>query len=227
MNIAIILIAGNSTRVHCDTPKQFILVNEMPIFVYTTKTFNDCYEIDEIVLVTRKEDIGFVNEQVKKYSLNKVTAVVEGGSTRQESVYKGLTCKNYSDNDIVLIHDGARALVSERIINDNIVACKEYSAAVTAIKNNDSLFVYKDEAIQNYIPRDDVYRIQTPQTFRYKIIKHAHDKNVAMKATDDSSLVNMYWPIHIVSGDNNNFKITTDQDILFFEQIVLAKGVNK
>lgn len=226
MNIAIILIAGNSTRIHSDTPKQFILINDVPLFVYTTRIFNSCYEIDDIILVTKKEWINFVQDQVKRNDLNKVSTIVEGGSSRQESVFKGLVSKNFSDNDIILIHDGARALVSERIIIDNINACKEYSAVVTAIKNADTLFNYDKEVIEKYIPRDNVYRVQTPQTFKYKIIKQAHVKNMHSNASDDSSLVNMYWPVHVVSGDNKNFKITTDDDISFFRQIVQDKGVN-
>lgn len=227
MNIAIILIAGSSTRIHSDTPKQFLLINDVPLFVYTAKIFNSCYEIDDIVLVTKKEWINFVEDQVKKHNLKKVSKIVEGGSSRQESVYNGLISKNFSDNDIILIHDGARALVNERIINDNINACKEYSAVVTAIKNSDTLFNSDNDTIEKFIPRDNVYRAQTPQTFKYKIIKQAHDKNMRANATDDSSLVNMYWPVHIVSGDNKNFKITTDEDLSFFRQIIQEVGENK
>lgn len=225
MNIAIILIAGNSTRLHSDTPKQFILVNEVPLFVYTTSVFNNAYEVDDIILVTKKDSVDFVKEQVNKFHLNKVSVVCEGGATRQESVFKGLTCKTFSDNDVILIHDGARALVSERIINDNINACKEFQAVVTALNSFDTLLTSEENLITGYVPRDNIYKVQTPQTFKYKIIKSAHDKNIGKNMSDDSALVNMYFPVHIVPGDNRNFKITNDEDLAFFKEIIAAKTI--
>lgn len=221
MNIALVLAAGSGSRMNCEVPKQFLEVNNKPLLVYTLEAFNQNEKIDYILLVTNEAYISKTNDLVKQYGLNKVKFITKGGSTRQESVYNGLVLlkdNNVRLTDTILIHDCARVLISQDIIDNNILACDEHDAAVTVIPSQDTILRSIDKkTIDEVQKRDEQFIVQTPQTFKYGIIKYAHDlaiKENFNETTDDAKLVLKYGhDVHLVMGNKLNFKVTTIDDL--------------
>ena len=231
MNIALIVAAGKGTRVGKDIPKQFLLVKDKPLIVYTVEAFQNNLDIDSIVIVTNNDYIKQVNNWCLKYQLNKVKMVVKGGDTRQASVYNGLKAIDSlkdSDEDIILIHDAARPLVSNSIISENIEACIKYDAVDTVIKSKDTIIQSKDnKSINDILNRDEIYQTQTPQSFKYRIIKEAHEKAIKEAlnaATDDARLVMALGiDVHLVEGNAQNFKVTNQDDLKMLEALIDLK----
>ena len=226
-NIALITAAGKGTRLQgFGLPKQFLRINGKPMLVYCAETFNKCELIDGILIITSKEYIEEVDRLCRQYNINKLIAVVEGGQTRQQSVFNGLMAlkeHGVTDDDIVLIHDAARPLIDESIIRDNIDACLKYDAVETVIPASDTIIRSKEGQIVDEIPnRDGLYQVQTPQTFKYKLIFDAHRRFEHLKlATDDAQLVhNMGKPVHLVEGSIKNLKITTIEDLQLIKSLL-------
>lgn len=227
MNIALIVAAGKGSRmVNASLPKQFIEVNHQPLIIYSLKTFNMHEEIDKIVIVTNKDYIDLLSKWCKDYKLDKVVNIIEGGKERNESVFLGLSkIKEFAkDDDIVLIHDAARPLVSSKIISDNIAGVKEHDAVVTAINVVDTILKGQDEIVDSIIDRKFLYQAQTPQSFRFKLIYESHlkaRKENLSGVTDDTKVVMANnHDVRIVIGDKNNFKITTDDDLILLEALL-------
>ena len=221
MNYAIVLAGGKGLRLGLDTPKQFVIIKDEPMIVKTIKAFNNVDEIDAIIVVCLADYINHLNGLVKEYSLNKVKAVVEGGATRQQSVFAGLQSLeklNASEEDVVLIHDGARPYVSKGIILNNIKTAKENDAAITVIKSTDSVLMSKQgKVVDSYLNREEIYNCQTPQSFKLGLILEAHKlakEEGILDASDDACLViRMNKKVSIVLGDVNNKKITYKEDL--------------
>lgn len=223
MNIALIMAAGKGTRINSSIPKQFLLINDKPLICYTLDIFQNHSSIDEIVIVTKEEYVLTMEDLCKKYIYSKVKLIIKGGSSRQESVYLGLKSLKQiqiKDEDIILIHDAARALVSEKIIAQNIEGCKKFSAVTTALRISDTVVKSKDSTyIDTYLNRDELFEVQTPQTFKYYLILKAHE-SFKNQVTDDSSLVQKIHPISIIDGSRMNFKITYLEDIELFKKLL-------
>ena len=227
MNIALIVAAGSGSRMEsADRPKQFILVKDKPLMLYSVKAFQMHESIDVIVIVTNANAIDQVKDWCKEYQLNKVRLVVSGGYTRQESVYLGLQAvKSISldiDNDIVLIHDSARPLVSKEIISANILACSQYGATCTAIKTKDTIArSINGQSVLEVANRQELYQCQTPQAFKLSLILAAHAQSKDNIATDDAQLVlALKKDVYLVEGSSLNFKITTDADLLLLNALL-------
>lgn len=228
MNIAIILAGGKGTRMGMvDQPKQFIDIYGKPIVVHTLEAFDIHENIDAIAVVCLKEWHDDIRIWTRKYELNKVKWIVEGGETRQESVFNGLKAiaSEITSEDIVVIHDAARPLISHRIITDNIEAATKHGAVDTVIPASDTIIQSKDNETIASIPiRSELYLGQTPQSFKYSIIWEAHknaNEETLQYATDDCRLVLSYGKdVHLVNGDKLNFKITTMEDLLLLKSIV-------
>jgi 2-C-methyl-D-erythritol 4-phosphate cytidylyltransferase len=185
-------------------------------------------DIDMILIVTNDTYIDDVKIWCKQYDLTKVKYIVAGGSSRQESVYNGLKKLEkigISDEDIVLIHDAARPLISQTIITDNIEACKKYQAVDTVIPSSDTIIRSVDkETICEIQKRSEQYQGQTPQSFTFKVINDAHEYAKSInntETTDDCRLVlNMGKDVHLVSGSKLNFKITTFDDLMMLKALL-------
>ena len=218
MNIAIILASGSGSRIKSSNlPKQFVVVNDKPILFYSVLTFEKCSYIDQIIIVSNEDYFDFINKWINLLNISKVSNLVKGGNSRQESSYLGVTSVNACEDDIILIHDAARPLISEEIIINNIKAAKEHKSVITAIKSTDSIVSIQD----GYLNREHIYSVQTPQTFKFKDIKSAHEsavKNGILNASDDASLFDEK-PC-IVEGSKINFKITNDEDLSYFICVV-------
>lgn len=229
MNIALIVAAGSSTRMQNKTPKQFLKLYGQEIILYSLITFQKNSMIDHIVIVTKEEYIAHVNNLCKKNDINKVSKIVAGGKSRQESVYLGLIAMdsiiNNEKDSIVLIHDGARPFINDRIIEENIIGANKYGAIVTAIPSIDTILKSENGKIVSELQnRSEEFIVQTPQSFKYNIILNAHInaiKNNISNATDDCSLVySINNNINIVLGERTNIKITDPLDITLAKNIL-------
>jgi len=218
---AIILAGGKGKRMGNGISKQFIIVNGKPILYYTLTKFLKCKVIDNIILVLPKDEIEYcVKEVLEKYSL-KVNQIIEGGEERQESVYNGLkVCMN---SNIVLIHDGARPFVSEKIINDGIRYAKAYGAAAPGVMPKDTIKIKNSDGFSTQTPnREKLVAVQTPQSFKLSIIMECHEqiKKDKIMVTDDTMVVEMYGhPVYLYKGEYNNIKVTTKEDLIIAEYL--------
>ena len=221
MNFAILLLGGNGNRLKSELPKQFIKINEKEVFLYSYEIFLNHSDIDKIILVTLKEFIPFVKEKV---NLEK-TIVIEGGLTRQESVFNALKYlkDKINDSDVIIIHDACRPLITTSIITSSINEIKDNDAVITSMEATNSLAIKDGDYLSYYIDRSKVVEIQTPQTFRYKDIYEAHLNAYINKKsyTDDGSILeNKFKKVKLIRGNSFNFKITTFEDLILFERII-------
>ena len=224
MNIALVLAGGTGSRMSLDMPKQFAVVKGKPIMAYTLSVFQNSLLVDSIYLVSHKEYFEQSKSIIEQYNITKVRDIIEGGQTRQESVFNALKQMNAKDDDIILIHDCARPLVDEQIIKDNIEQCKLHEAVETAVKSVDTTIEVSEEQFENSLNRDKLYQVQTPQTFKYRLIKEAHEnaiKNRLVNITDDAQLVaKLGHKVFIVNGKKTNLKVTTDEDLKILEALL-------
>lgn len=217
----IILAGGRGKRMGTNISKQYIPVNGKPILYYTIKKFLGCKSIDKIVLVLPEDEIEYCKKEVlNKYSL-KVDKIVKGGKERQDSVYNGLN--ELKNTDIVLIHDGARPFVSEKIIIDGIENAKKYGAAAPGIIPKDTIKVKDMESFsKETLDRSVLLAVQTPQVFKFKLIKECHEKvkNENILVTDDTMVVERYGnKVYLYEGSYTNIKITTPEDLIIAEYL--------
>lgn len=230
MNIALIVAAGSGSRMgNADKPKQFLPIYGKPLMIHTIEAFEVHDEIDAIVVVTNEAYIDQVKVWCKQYDLGKIKAVVAGGDSRQISVHNGLQAvkaiSKDPKNDIVLIHDAARPLISQRIITDNIRVCEKYDAVDTVIKASDTIVrSVNEESISDIPARNELYQGQTPQSFKLSLILDAHEyvkTHAVNNVTDDCKLVlSLGKEVRLVEGSKQNFKITTFDDLMMLKALL-------
>lgn len=216
MNIAVLLAAGSGTRLNSNKAKQFLEINGKELYTYALDVFNMNKNIDKILVITRGEDIARIKETTENYS--KVLDVIAGGKTRELSVKAAIEYLNNfaKEEDVILIHDAARPLVNDRIINENVTAVNKYEAAVTAIKATDSILV-GNENVKTELNRNEIWHAQTPQSFKFKLLKNAFNKFDETLTDDVAVILNIGVHPHIVLGEKSNIKITTSDDIDLFK----------
>ena len=222
MITAIILAGGKGKRMGSKISKQYIELKGKPILYYTLTKFINCKEIDNIVLVLPKDEIEYCTKNIlEKYSL-KVDKIVEGGKERQDSVYNALN--EIENSDIVLIHDGARPFVSNKIIEDGIKFARLYGAAAPGVTPKDTIKVKDEFGFSKETPnRNTLVSIQTPQVFKLDIIKECHKKVKSDKiaVTDDTMVIEMYNnKVYLYEGEYTNIKVTTPEDLILAEKLV-------
>lgn len=225
MNYAIIMAAGRGKRMKANINKQFIPIKDKPVLAYTIDKFEKSPCIDEILLVAAEDEIEICkNEIVYKYNFKKVKKIVPGGNERQESVFNGLKALEAKDDDIVLIHDGARPFVEDRIINEGVLYARKYGAAACGITPRDTIKVKGAKGFsEGTLERNKLFCVQTPQCFKYKLIVEAHlvAENNKVFATDDTALCEKQGnKVYLYEGSYENFKITTPEDIYSAERII-------
>ncbi|MDD5015513.1 MAG: 2-C-methyl-D-erythritol 4-phosphate cytidylyltransferase [Atribacterota bacterium] len=225
--VALIAAAGKGRRMNSRISKPFIPISGKPILAYTIDKFEKCKSINKIYLIVSPEEKEICHKDIiLRYSFSKVQELVNGGDTRQDSIYNGLKVLD-KDTDIVVIHDGARPLVEEAIIQDSIEKAQKYGAAIVAIPIKDT--VKKSENnfyINKTLNREKIWRAQTPQTFKYDIILPAYHQAYKDKylATDDAAIVEKYGhKVKLIIGPEENIKITTPFDLIVAE-VFLKKG---
>ncbi len=220
MASAIIVAAGSSTRMG-GVSKQLLSVGGIPVIARTLLSFQRASCIKNIVLVARECDMPELQIIAEKFMITKLTDIVEGGACREESVKNGVLRLD-KDTKIVLVHDGARPLVTGEIICAVAEAAEKYGAATCAVPVKDTLKVVENGVITDTLERAKIYSAQTPQGFSYTLFKNAIESVEDLSLfTDDCAVVeNAGKPVHIVMGDYNNIKITTKEDVLIAEEII-------
>lgn len=230
---AIVLAAGQGRRMGTERAKQFLELQGKPLIYYALKAFEDS-EAEEIVLVTGKEDIAYCQEKiVREFGFRKVVQVVEGGRERIDSVYEGLKAFAQGSVDYVLIHDGARPLVSGEVIARAIEGAVKYQSCVVGMPVKDTIKVCsEDHYAAQTLERRYLWQIQTPQAFSFPLIYGAYRevmgwKEGREKITDDAMVVEAAGKekrkVKLMEGDYQNIKVTTPEDLLVAEAFLTAR----
>lgn len=228
MNYALIFAGGTGQRMNTRAkPKQFLELHGKPIIIYTIEHFEKHPEIDNIVIVCLKEWIDELKHLLKQYGIEKVYSIVPGGDGGDISIYNGLKelsakCNN---DDIVLIHDGVRPLISDELISENIRDAKEFGTAITVEKVVESVVRVNKNIISDVPPRNEMYSAKAPQTFRFDLIwnlyQKAHEKG--LRTIDSSHLCSLFGQeMHTVKSTPNNIKITAPADYYIFRALYEA-----
>ncbi len=212
---AILLLGGSACRFGGPKPKQLLPVNGKPLFCYALNALASSSQIDEIILVVRADIKEEVAKILKSLGLNKPIHYVMGGASRSESVHNAVSYlekKKTQDEDIVLIQDADRPNLDERLIQEGIEKAAEIGASVTAIPCSDSVFISEDlEHVSSYQKRETTFLAQTPQTFRFHLLKKL---SFAEISTDEASQIHALGvPVSIVKGSQNNYKINYPEDL--------------
>lgn len=231
MNIALIIAGGVGARMGQDIPKQFINVYDKPVILYTLEAFQNHPEIDGIEVVCLDGWHDVLRAYAKQFGISKLENVVSGGKNGQDSIRNGLydiALRHEDDNDIVLIHDAIRPMLSSTIITDNIETCRKYGNAITVLPCNAAMLKTFD-GIQSVeqISRDNLKETQTPQTFYLKEIVAAHKEALERGITNSVASCTMYIELgrklYLAKGSEKNLKLTTTEDIEIFKALLNSK----
>ena len=230
-NIALIIAGGVGARTHQDIPKQFINVQDKPVIIYTLEVFQSHPNIDAIEVVCLDGWHDILWAYAKQFGITKLENIVKGGETGQESIRNGLfdLVKRYhDDDDIVLIHDAIRPLVSADIISDNIRVCRTYGNATTVVPCTSVMLRTGDSVVsEDQIPRDDLKITQTPQTFHInelvEVHKDAVKRNMEPSIASCALYIEMGKKVYLSAGSEKNIKLTTSEDIEIFSALLKSK----
>jgi 2-C-methyl-D-erythritol 4-phosphate cytidylyltransferase len=219
--IAIIPAGGKGLRSGLATPKQYLKVNGREVIVYTLQTFQKNELIDRIIISAEPEYFNLLIKLIKKYKLNKVDLIVEGGNTRQDSVYNAVLSSGADAKDLLVVHDAARALLPDTVLSNAILTANIKGNALVCIKAKDTL-IKGNSVVTEYLNRDEVYYVQTPQIFKYRDLQRALSKahSEQFVGTDESMLIRRIGKkVNIVEGSVFNFKITNKDDVELFKKL--------
>ena len=233
MNIAVIFAGGVGSRMHSkERPKQFLEMYNKPIIIHTIEHFENHPMIDAIIVVCIESWIPYLNELLYKFRIEKVKKVVPGGKTGQLSIYNGLKAAKEiagEEKSIVLIHDGVRPLITEKLITDNIESVKSHGSAITtAPVKETTLVVNPGKSTIDYIPSRSNSRVaKAPQSFLLDDILEAHEKTLIEGETnciDSVTMMQKYgFDLYLIDGPTQNIKITTPEDFYTMRAILEAK----
>ena len=222
MNVALIIAGGSGNRMGQDIPKQFMHVDNCPIIIHTMKCFQQHPDIDAIAVVCLTGWETVVQSYANQFNITKLKHIFPGGGNGQESIHNGvygLKEAGMDGEDLVLIHDAVRPLLSQEIISSNIAVCKAYGYAVTGIACREAVLESADGfSSTTSIPRDRLIRTQTPQTFRLKNIialhEHAKENGISNSVASCTLIAELQEAeMHIVPGSEKNIKVTTTEDL--------------
>ena len=215
---AVVLAAGQGKRMGTKVHKQYLLLAGKPVLYYSLKAFQDSSVIDEIILVTGRDEETYCKEQiVDPYGFTKVSHIIEGGAERYHSVWNGLQIMK--NEGYVFIHDGARPFVDEDMIQRVYESVQLEKACVVGMPVKATVKIADEEGYVSHTPdRSKVWMVQTPQVFETTLVKNAYAelmKNENVQVTDDAMVVEMFanHPVKLVEGSYKNIKITTPEDL--------------
>ena len=232
MNIALIIAGGVGSRMGQSIPKQFLNIYDKPVIIYTLEAFQRHPNVDAIEVVCLDGWHEILRAYAKQYGITKLSWIVSGGSTGQESIRNGVynlegKC---ADDDIVIIHDGIRPLVEESVLSDVIAKCQQYGNAVTAMPYNEQIFLVDDEiSTTRYIPRETIRRVSTPQAYRFGKLDWAYheafEKEIGIygSAYTNTMMVELGERLYFAAGSDKNIKLTTKDDMELFKAYLDAK----
>lgn len=227
MNIALLTAAGVGNRMHLDIPKQFLHIEGKPVILYTMEAFQKHPQIDAIIVVVLKNWEDTVRAYAKDYGIGKLKWVVIGGRTGQESIRNGIheLAKYCDKNDVIMVHDGNRPFVSDEIISDSLATFKEYGSAVAAMPCIEAIFRSSNGKVStDSIPREQLFRTQTPHTYTLGKILWAHERAAELgieNTTATCVLMQMLGEsIYFSKGSDKNIKLTTQDDLDIFQAML-------
>lgn len=230
MNIGLIIAGGSGSRMNQDIPKQFLTVNEKPIIAYTLEAFQNHPEIDSIAVVCISGWEQVLWAYARQFDITKLQYVVPGGANGQDSIRNGVfeLEKHYSPDDIVLVHDAIRPMVSAEIISDNIRVARKFGNAVTVVPCAEAMLQTENGVVSSgSYPRDKLKRTQTPQAFHIgqlcALHRRALEKGITNSVASCTLMIEMGEQIYFSAGSEKNIKLTTVEDIDIFKALLAAK----
>lgn len=229
-NIALIIAGGAGNRMHQDIPKQFLTVNERPVIVYTLEAFEKHPEIDSIAVVCIEGWEQVLWAYARQFNISKLKYIIRGGVNGQGSIRNGVfeLEKHFDFDDLVLIHDAIRPMVSAEIISDNIRVAMEYGNAITVIPCAEAMMQTENSlSSTGSYPRDRLKRTQTPQAFKIgeicKLHRKALEKRITNSVASCTLMIEMGEQVYFSTGSEKNIKLTTVEDIDIFRALLAAK----
>ena len=234
MVVALLTAAGTGTRMGQDIPKQFLHVDNKPLIIHTMEAFQNHPGVDAIMVVTLPAWIAVLKAYASQFNISKLKWVVSGGATGQESIRNGLNelAKEITDDAIVMVHDGNRCLVSSEILSDSLATFHAHGSAVAAIPCVEAVFRSNDEGVSSdiSIPREQLWRTQTPHTYTLEKLLWAHKEAEKQKITNTAASCTLMQAlgerVYFSKGSETNIKITTTDDMLIFEALLHTKKEN-
>lgn len=233
MNIALLTAGGVGNRMGQDIPKQFMTIKEKPVIIYTMEVFQKHPEIDAIAMVCLSGWEHVLQAYANQYNISKMRWIFEGGESNQDSIYNGiigLEKNGCSKDDIIIVHDGVRPLVSNDIISCNIKTCIEYGYAVTGLTCKEVIMELKDDKVFPIsIPRERLVRTQTPHTYRLGTLLEAHrvakEKNISntVAPCDMIAKIGEHQQNIVLGSEKNGLKLTRPEDIDIFKALIELK----
>lgn len=230
MNIALIIAGGKGKRMHQDIPKQFLNVYDKPVIIYTLEAFQHHPQIDKIIVVCIDGWQQTLRAYCNQFGITKLDAIVCGGENGQDSIRNGVMniAERYDDNDLILVHDAIRPMISSEIISGNLVTCTKYGNAVTVIPCAEAMLVTDDALCSTQeIQRDSLKRTQTPQTFRVGDLVSAHkealERGITNSIASCTLFIELGRKVYFTPGSEKNVKLTTIDDIDIFKALLTTK----
>ena len=229
---AIVVAAGRGQRTRQDIPKQFINVHDKPILIYTLENFQKHPEIDAIVVVCLDGWHDILRAYARQYNIDKLKKIVNGGNSVQESLRNGVFALDdlCSEDDIVIVHDGIRPLIEESVLSDVIATCRIHGNGVTSLPYNEQIFKRKDDvSTDEYIPRETLRRVSTPQAYKFGKLHWAYEtafeKEIGIYGSSytNTMMVDLGETLYFAAGSERNIKITTVEDIELFKAFLSLK----
>lgn len=231
MNIALIIAGGSGQRMKQEIPKQFLNINDKPVIIYTLEAFQRHPDIDEIGVVCIDGWHDILRAYARQYKIDKLTWIVPGGKNGQDSIRNGVieAEKRYGSDDILLIHDAIRPLVSHEIISDCIVQSRKYGSAITVTPCNTAVLrKTTDSSSTEVVPRDQLAMTQTPQAFPIgklaDIHRRALEKGITNSVASCTLMIEMGEEVHFSIGSETNIKLTTPDDLKIFKALLSLEG---
>ena len=226
-NIALIIAGGVGTRMHQDIPKQFLSVNDKPVIIYTLEAFQNHPDIDAIYVACLNGWQEILKAYIKQFNITKAVTIIEGGENGQDSIRNGVyaIAENYQEEDLIMVHDAIRPMLSADIISENIVKCKKYGNAITVIPCMEAMLKSEDEIeYSESILRNSLFRAQTPQTISVgeavRLHKEALEKGITNSVATCTLLLELGRKVYFAKGSELNLKITTTDDITIFKALL-------
>lgn len=230
MIIALLTAGGLGNRMGMDIPKQFVTIHEKPVIIYTLEAFQNHQEVDSIAVVCLEGWEPILKAYANQFGIAKLKWIFPGGRSNQESIYNGimgLKDAGCNDDDIIIVHDGVRPLVSNQIISDNISTCRQYGFAVTGLICKEVIMEIENEMLQPIdTPRERLVRTQTPHTYHLGDLLAAHQKAKEIGLSDTVAPCDMISKIgeyrqYLVPGsEKNGLKLTRPEDVDLFKAVI-------
>lgn len=226
MNIGLILAAGLDPQFQMDIPKQFVIVENRPVIVYTLQAFQQHAEIDQVIVSCLPGWQEMVKAYAKQFDITKLTAIVEGGADGQESSWRGIQwlAKHGRPDDVVVVHDAIRPLVTQDLISDSIRTCRKKGMGVAAVRSTDTVMMTEDGCSgKESISRYSIRRIQTPQSYRLDYLERMHreaiEKGIIHCMDNNSLLARMGETVYFSKGSDFNIKVNALEDVEMFKAL--------